>query len=294
MSELHYTKHELVSLKGNAQFTEKWLQQRIVENPTILGLGDVEVKDVEKVQPKAGRLDLLLRDPDTGRRYEVEIMLGTIDESHIIRTIEYWDIERRRYPQYDHCAVIVAETINSRFLNVVGLFNGFIPLIALQMSALKVGNQMILHFTKVLDEMPLGLADDVDTTGGQDQNRAYWETKGSKTSVALADECLAIIREFAPTISLKYKKNYIGLADAGVANNFAVFVAKKEWIRAGAKLVDQTAWRSWKSRLDEVGMTVLGEKTNEWLRFRIAREDIQSHRSLLKELFEAAYREQLH
>ena len=31
-----------------------------------------------------------------------------MDESHIIRTIEYWDIERRRYPQYEHVAVIVA------------------------------------------------------------------------------------------------------------------------------------------------------------------------------------------
>ena len=48
--------------------------------------------------------------------------LGKTDESHIIRTIEYWDIERKRYPQYDHTAVIVAEEITSRFLNVIGLF----------------------------------------------------------------------------------------------------------------------------------------------------------------------------
>ena len=37
------------------------------------------------------------------------------DESHIIRTIEYWDIERKRYRQYDHTAVIVAEDITSGF-----------------------------------------------------------------------------------------------------------------------------------------------------------------------------------
>ena len=48
-------------------------------------------------------------------------------------TIEYWDIERKRYPQYDHCAVLVAEDITSRFLNVVSLFYGTIPLIAIQM-----------------------------------------------------------------------------------------------------------------------------------------------------------------
>ncbi len=60
----------------------------------------------------------------------MEIQLGKTDESHIIRTIEYWDIERKRYPQYDHVAVIVAEDITSRFLSVIGLFNGAIPLVA--------------------------------------------------------------------------------------------------------------------------------------------------------------------
>jgi hypothetical protein len=51
--------------------------------------------------------------------------------------------------------VIVAEDITSRFLNVIGLFNGFIPLIALQMSALKFGDQISLVFTKVVDALPL-------------------------------------------------------------------------------------------------------------------------------------------
>ena len=45
---------------------------------------------MERRQPKAGRLDLLLSDPESLTRYEVEIQLGSTDESHIIRTIEYW------------------------------------------------------------------------------------------------------------------------------------------------------------------------------------------------------------
>ena len=40
-----------------------------------------------------------MRDPDEGDTYyEVEVMLGVLDESHIIRTIEYWDVERQRRP----------------------------------------------------------------------------------------------------------------------------------------------------------------------------------------------------
>ena len=54
-----------------------------------------------------------------------------MDESHLIRAIEYWDIERRRFPQYDHVAVVVAEDVTSRFLNVISLMNRTIPLIAI-------------------------------------------------------------------------------------------------------------------------------------------------------------------
>ena len=74
------------------------------------------------------------------RRYEVEIQLGAFDEAHIIRTIESWDVERKRYPQYDHAAGLVAEDITSRFLNVIGLFNGSIPLVAIQLRAQDYGD----------------------------------------------------------------------------------------------------------------------------------------------------------
>src|SRR4029077_20223000 len=98
--------------------------------------------------------------PDTLKRYEVELQLGSTDESHIIRTIEYWDVERKRYPQYEHTAVIVAEDITSRFLNVIQLFNGNIPLVALKMTAFKINDEIALTFVKVLDEVTLGLVDD--------------------------------------------------------------------------------------------------------------------------------------
>ena len=89
---MEFTKFEKISLKTHAELTERWVQDRIAEAPAILGLGDVIVKDKERIQPRAGRLDLLLQDAELNRRYEVEIQLGSTDESHIIRTIEYWYI----------------------------------------------------------------------------------------------------------------------------------------------------------------------------------------------------------
>ena len=93
---------------------ERWLQDRIDEDPAILGIGDVNVVRREKTQPSGGRIDFLMYDPDRELRYEVEVMLGTLDASHIIRTIEYWDIERQRLPTHNHRAVIVAEEITSQ------------------------------------------------------------------------------------------------------------------------------------------------------------------------------------
>src|ERR1700722_19208457 len=111
-------KLESVSL-NSANVTEKMVQKQIADDPSILGLGELELIDMERTHPGAGRLDLLFRDPETLKRYEVEIQLGKSAPSHIIRTIEYWDIEKKKYPQYEHAAVIVAEDIESRFLNVI-------------------------------------------------------------------------------------------------------------------------------------------------------------------------------
>ena len=148
---MQFHKAKRVDLKGSAEFSENKLQQLITSDPGILGLGNVDVRDVERRQFRAGRLDLLLEDPDNEVRYVVELQLGPTDESHIIRTIEYWDLEKRRFPNYDHVAVIVAEDVTSRFFNVVNLFNNFIPLIAIQIQGCKVNGAFTIVATRVLD-----------------------------------------------------------------------------------------------------------------------------------------------
>lgn len=81
-----YIKHETLSLKSHAELNEKWVQELIADDPKILGLGDLVLRDKERVQPRAGRLDLLLQDSETNRRYEIEIQLGATDETHIRRS----------------------------------------------------------------------------------------------------------------------------------------------------------------------------------------------------------------
>lgn len=95
---------------------EFWLQDQIAANPGRLGLGDLEVISRERQHSSGGRLYLLLKDPEDDSMYEVEVMLGETDESHIIRTLEYWDNEKRRWPQRQHFAVLVAESNHETLL----------------------------------------------------------------------------------------------------------------------------------------------------------------------------------
>ena len=57
---LEYKRSKVVSLKGHPEYSEKWLQDKIVADPELLGLGELTVRDIERRQPRAGRLDLLL------------------------------------------------------------------------------------------------------------------------------------------------------------------------------------------------------------------------------------------
>ena len=284
---MDFTRAERLSLKSHPELNEKWVQELIASDPSILGLGELVLRDKERVHPRAGRLDLLLQDPETKRRYEVELQTGSTDEAHIIRTIEYWDIERKRYPQYEHCAVLIAEDITSRFLNVVALFNGTIPLIALQMNALKVGTHTTLVFTKVMDELSRGVVDDDEDAEAAPTDRAYWEKRGTKDTVKFADELLAIAREIEPSLELKYNKFYIGLSKAGQPFNFVVFRPKKSWINFEVKLprTDEID-----SKIEQAGIEAL-EYATRWGAYRLSlhKNDIVKHRELLKELMQAAY-----
>lgn len=282
-------KPEKLNLKNHPEITEKMIQEIIAEDPSMIGLGDLVLKDKERSQPRSGRLDLLMQDLDTNRRYEIEIQLGKTDESHIIRTIEYWDIERKRYPQYDHCAVIIAEDITSRFLNVISLFNGFIPLIAIQMNAFKFGNEIGLVFTKVLDEMPLGLVEEDEEVQAV-TNRDYWLNRGSDTTVKMVDEILGIVNSFKSGYTLKYNKFYIGFSANGQANNFAICRPKKNYMRLELKHPKS-------SEIDEIIEKAEIEEMDydsRWgnYRLRFNKGDIRKHYDVLKELLikaEATY-----
>ncbi len=216
-----------LSLKNHSEINEDMIQKYIFDNPEVLGLGELVPIQRERIQPSGGRIDLLMSSSDDETRYEIEIQLGATDPSHIIRTIEYWDNEKKRYPQYDHCAVIVAEEITGRFMNVISLFNGSIPLIALQLSAYQSGDDISLAFTKVLDRITIG-SDNETTLEVTDRN--YWEKRSTKKIMNDVDKIFKDLAQYTSGYELKYNKFYIGLAKDGIAKNFIYFRPKKNYL----------------------------------------------------------------
>ena len=268
-----------VSLKSHPNYNEKWLQDQIAEDPTILGLGNLSLRAKEKVQASGGRLDLLLEDldADTPKRYECELQLGATDESHIIRTIEYWDLERKRYPQYDHTAVLVAEDVTSRFLNVVHLFNGHIPLIVLKMTAYEVNGEIALTFTKILDEVQLGIPDEDDNN--EPTNRNYWEKRANKSVLTLTDKLFELVQEVEPHVEMNYNKYYIGIMRNKVAANFCWFKPRKAFVSMIFKPLPE---ESFIQQLEDIGFDVT--KKTKWNQYyiKVTQVPTQEQKDLLK------------
>lgn len=186
---------------------EYWLQNIIHEDPKVLGLGNLVSINKEKKQSSGGRLDILLKDPEQNSMFEVEVMLGETDPSHIIRSIEYWDNEKRKYPQRQHFCVLIAESFDRRYFNVIQLMSLNIPMIAIQADLLEVNGENILSFTKIIDIYiePEESEEDIKVV-----NEASW-TNDAPWVNNNAKELVEILKEDSTNIKVGFTQSYISI-----------------------------------------------------------------------------------
>jgi hypothetical protein len=258
---------------------EAWLRDRICEDPSVLGLGNLHTFMKERSQSQGGRLDLLLKNLDDDAMYEVELQIGPTDESHIIRTIEYWDNERRRWPERSHTAVLVAEIITTRFFNVVQLLSRAVPIIGIQVNIVQAGEVRALHFTKIVDTY-------VGPGDGEEQryDEKYWNDKWPGCL-----ECVRWYRELLSKhygdIPIKYFEEYIAITVGRIdrvwvnkRNNGRVFIQLKydeaDWDEAVQFLTQQglSAWADGSKGIRyNVSLEELNEKrdVHDWLAQRL-------------------------
>jgi hypothetical protein len=275
-----------IAIKSIPDASERLLQDFIANDPSILGLGALELQAKERIQPSGGRLDFILRDEDNEVWYEVEIQLGRTDESHIIRTIEYWESEQRRHPDIQHIAVIVAEEITGRFFNVISLFNQNIPIIALKMTATKLGDKYGLLFTKILHhqrkEAP-GESLPVADSG-------YWEKKAAPFGLTAVREIVEYAKaNISKDIDLEFTKSHIGTSLQGQVSNFITFNPRKRFVRISFHCARTTEFDA---RLDDWGVD-WEYKTGRFPRYRLRllEGEIHGNDSLLHDLLNQSFEE---
>jgi len=225
-------------------------------------------------------------DPDSETRYEIEIMLGTLDESHIIRTIEYWDIERQRYPTLEHRAVIVAEEITSRFFNVIRLLNRAVPIIALQLNPFRFGDSVVLHFTKVLDVYEV--EEDTEAEPAEQTDRRYWEKQAKATSLAVVDRIVAMVPTTNGPPRVTYNKFHIALGTTGY--NFCWFHPRRSAshchveMRVGNETRDAIV-----EKLEEAGISAGLSRRNS-IKLKVTTKELDENETIIKEAIVQAER----
>jgi hypothetical protein len=259
-------------------FDEFWLQDQIVANPACLGLGELEVITRERQQSSGGRLDILMKDPEDDSMYEVEVMLGETDETHIIRTIEYWDNEKRKWPQRQHFAVLVAETITRRFFNVIQVFSHAIPMIAIQSNIVEANGQRMLTFSKILDtyEEP----EEGSGSSNEVHDEAYWREKAAWT-MDTAKALLDIVQPVYLDVSLNCVKNYIAIVVNG--NNYLWFHKRSGNKSLLGFWLSENLMPSATQLLDEKGIPYTVRK-NQSVRITTDKETIENNREMFVQI----------
>jgi hypothetical protein len=243
----------------NAGKDEYWLQDLIYENPRILGLGELIPVSKEKRQSTGGKLDILLKSPEDNAMYEIEVMLGETDPSHIIRTIEYWDLEKRRYPQRQHFPVLIAETFNRRYFNVIQILSLNVPMIAIQADLLEVSGQKIINFTKILDIYEEQAEDDETSV----VNETTWSSSANWT-LQTAKELLSIINSTGQILKLNFTQSYVALINSK-GNAYWLYKRTEPKSYLGFKEKDDEKTEAIKNILDKSAVPFTYNKYQEFL-----------------------------
>ena len=257
---------------------ENWLKDMICENPSLLGLGDLIVRRREQRQSSGGRIDILLEDIEDKSLYEVEVMLGETNPDHIVRSIEYWDIEKRRFPQRQHFSVLIAESFDRRYFNVIQILSLNVPMIAIQADLLKVEGKYILNFTKILDIYEEPGVEIAETPANEEswKSKALWVLEAAR---ALLD----ILKSKDDQMTIGFTQSYIALRK-GTTNIYTCNVRRSPFTGLWFRETDEEKTDKLLKLLDSSGLPY--KYSNKYKDFLVTLkvEDISDNSEIFEEI----------
>src|SRR5262249_29215201 len=160
------------------------------------------------------------------------------------------------------------------------LLNRAIPIIAIQVSAFRLGDRVVLHFAKLLDLAVDSTADDEEPGAIDEVDRAYWVRKASADSMGAADKLSVLIPGGIPV----YNKNHIAVGTTG--RHFC-------WIHPRSKsghvvvdvLVGEADREQWLARLEEAGISARPHRRDTHIKLpHLVQKEIGDQGAVLREL----------
>ncbi len=275
-AKLKYVASEQVSLRSHG--TEAWLEQELRAKPGMLGFGPVKVMSFQRSHKNAGRLDLVLEDAENRIVYVGEIMLGTLDASHIVRSLDYWLREKTRQDRQDweFVAFLVAEDVHgSRYAALARLLSGLLPLVVMEMTALRVRDLLTLEFTRIFDGTQGFEAEPITEEKG-DYTKEDWIGKASPETVAITEAFHGFVRKADRDARLTYRKHFIGFAVGNRPANFISFHPKREFTRVHVAVEDAHGWAK---KLKRAGIELVNDPPKGATRIRLRLTPKQAKRS---------------
>lgn len=105
--------------------------------------------------------------------------------------------------------------------------------------------------------------------------------------MALADELFRLVKQFDPSLELKFNKFYIGLSHDGQPFNFVTFLPQKKKLNLHLSLPKSV---DLDSKIEDADIETL-EYDKRWgvYRLRLTTEDVKNKADTLREMMQLAY-----
>jgi hypothetical protein len=133
---------------------EAWLQGWLKEQPSRMGLGELEVTDGAADDED----DRSFVATDDQRCLSVDVRLGEMDASHGFQLLDNWARNRVRHPDKTHVAVLVTERTGERYRATLQTLSEHLPLVVVELAVWRGETEAIVvpHVALASADVDLG------------------------------------------------------------------------------------------------------------------------------------------
>jgi hypothetical protein len=161
---------------------EGWLRGWLEEDPTRLGLGDLDKAD------SAADDDRSFVATDDDRCFSVDVQLGEMEASRGFQVLDNWARNRVLHPDKTHVAVLVTEVMSDRYQTTLETLAEHLPLVVVELQVWKGENEAIVVPHVALSSDEVDLAETPAAKAAEAVAKVADETPGAEADATAEDE----------------------------------------------------------------------------------------------------------